>query len=365
MEYNDEIKGLKNFLALKKTTRPWHLPLVAGLCIGVPLLLGLYLDDIEAGKLASVGALVILYIQSDDLIDRLISLMICGFGFILSYSIGAIFSFGYFFPPLVLAVYTFGVHYSLFRLNLTRPPGNFFFTMVTCMAIATPKDVQTIASSVGNLALGVIIACTIGLIYSLLTLREKKNQENIGILRQNEYTNIIESIIFGATVGASLLVAKVLQMENPYWVPISCMAVMQRVSTFHVWERAIHRILGTVIGLGLTWLVLQFPLNIWQVCICIILLQTVVEFLVVRNYGLAAIFISMLTVFLAEPNIALTEHSGSLIRARLIDTMIGSAIGIIGGWMLYHEKIHFYTKKQLRKTKTIVKKIRAARKIKN
>lgn len=271
--------------------------------------------------------------------------MICGFGFILSYTVGSIFSFGYFLPPLMLAIYTFGIHYSLYQLNLTKPPGNFFFVMITAMAIATPKPVETMASGIGNLALGVIIACTIGLLYSLFTLRRKVGRENAVVFQQNKYTNITESIIFGATVGTSLLVAKVLQMENPYWVPISCMAVMQGISTSHVWERAMHRVLGTIIGLGLTWLVLLFPLNVWQVCFCIIALQTIVEFFVVRNYGLAAIFISMLTVFLAEPNIALTQHSSSLISARLIDTLIGSTIGVIGGWLLYHEKIHFYTKK--------------------
>lgn len=229
-------------------------------------------------------------------------------------------------------------------------------------AIATPKGIETIAASVGNLALGVIIACTIGLIYSLITLRGKDGQDNITIFQQHKYTNITESIIFGATIGISLLVAKLLQMENPYWVPISCMAVMQGISTSHVWERALHRVLGTIIGLGLIWFVLLLPLNIWQVCICIIILQIIVEFLVVRNYGLAAVFITMLTIFLAEPNIALTEHSNLLIKARLIDTLIGSTIGALGGWMLYHEKIHFYTKRQIRITKTIVRKMVAAKK---
>lgn len=113
-----------------------------------------------------------------------------------------------------------------------------------------------------------------------------------------------------------------------------------------------------MIGLGLAWLVLWFPLTIWQVCLFIILLQTIVEFFVVRNYGIAAVFITMLTIFLAEPNISLTAHSDSLIKARLLDTVIGSFIGGIGGWLLYHEKTHFYTKKQIVLTKTRMRRIR-------
>lgn len=148
-------------------------------------------------------------------------------------------------------------------------------------------------------------------------------------------------------------------MENPYWVPISCLAVMQGISTSHVWERVLHRVAGTVVGLGLTWLVLQIPLHVWQVCLCILILQIIVEFFVVRNYGLAAIFISMLTVFLAEPNITLTSHSNSLIEARLVDTLLGSFIGAIGGWVLYHEKFHFYTKKHLIQTRKLVRSFKA------
>jgi hypothetical protein len=40
----------------------------------------------------------------------------------------------------------------------------------------------------------------------------------------------------------------------------------------------------------------------------------------------------------------------------MIDIFIGSVIGIIGGWILYHEKVHFYTIKQLRKSKVLIKK---------
>lgn len=329
--------------------------------MGIPLFLGLYLDDMEAGKLASVGALVSLYTQSDNVVSRLAILMVCGFGFILSYAFGSVFSHGSFLPPIALALYTFSMHYALFRLNLSRPPGNFFFAMLACMAIATPKEIPAIATGVGNVALGVIIACLISLLYSLITLRGQANPQRMVVFRENQYTNITESMIFGATIGTSLLVAKLLDMENPYWVPISCMAVMQGISTYQVWERALQRVAGTVMGLGLTWLLLQLPLNVWQVCLCIIGLQTIVEFLVVRNYGLAAVFITTLTIFLAEPNIALTQESNMLIQARLADTLLGSTIGAIGGWLLYHEKIHFYTRKQLRLTKTIVKGIRSGK----
>ncbi|WP_262245511.1 FUSC family protein [Parapedobacter soli] len=359
---NDYVKSGSYFaqvFTFRRTNRAWHLPPVAGLCVGVPLLLGLLVDDIEAGKLASVGALVILYTQSNNLVNRMMILMACGFGFIFSFTVGIVFSFSYWLSPLVLGVYTFGLHYALFKLDLNRPPGNFFFTMIASMAISAPKDVAAIPTEIGHVSLGVMIACTIGLIYSLLTLKANERDETPALIHQNNYVNIVESIIFGVTVGASLLVAKLLQMENPYWIPISCMAVMQGISVKHVWTRAIQRVLGTIIGLILVWGVLQFPMTVLGVCICILALQIVVEFLVVRNYAIAAVFITMLTIFLAEPNIALTQQPGHLIQARLLDTVIGSVIGALGGWMLYHERIHFYTKKHIRRSKILLKRMKS------
>jgi hypothetical protein len=341
-----------------KTDRAWHLPVVAGFCVAIPLLLGMLYNDIGAGKLASIGALVILYIQSNRLVNRMMILMVCGFGFIFSFAIGVVFSFNIWLTPLILALYTFVVRYSLNRLELIRPPGNFFFVMVASIAISLPYHPQNIASNIGNFSIGVMIACMIAFFYSILVLRGASNKPDVMVLQRNEYVNMTESIIFSMVIGLALLAAILLKLENPYWVPISCMAVMQGVTAKHIWIRAAQRVLGTFIGLGLTWFILQMHITTLGICISILLLQTIVEFLVVRNYGIAVVFISMLTIFLAEPNMSLMGQPDHLITIRFFDILIGSIIGAIGGWMLYHERIHFFTKKQLLKTKVIMKKFR-------
>ncbi len=349
---------LKQLFAFRETKRAWHLPVVAGLCVGIPLLLGFKFDDMDAGRLASLGALVILYLQSDNLANRMMILTVCGFGFIFSYTIGAVVAHWFWLSPLILGVYTFAVHYGLFRLNLNKPPGNFFFIMTASMAIVQPQNIENITKNIGNVAFGVMIACLIGMVYSLITLKNPMKEERRSVVfYSNKYTNITESIIFGTTVGVSLLIANLFQMPKPYWVPISCMAVMQGISTSHVWARAIQRVGGTFIGLFLVWTILQFNITVLGICLCIMILQIIVEFLVVRNYALAVIFISMLTIFIAEPSNHLILNAGNLIEARLADTVVGSIIGALGGWMLYHERIHFYTKKQVRKSQILFRKM--------
>jgi hypothetical protein len=346
---------MDSFFKFNKTNRQWHLPIVAGLSVGIPMILGWYMDNIEAGKLGSLAGLSILYIQSDKLIERMILLMTCCFGLMLSFTVGLLFSFSPILAPIALGLFSFGVHYSLHKLQLTRPPGNFFFIMLASTAICSPFQPEHIAEKIGYVAMGTILTCGIGLIYSLLTLK-KSNQPESMIHRKSSYTNIVESIIFGLIMTLSLAVALSLDIEKPYWIPISCLAVMQGSSSKHVWLRATQRITGTLIGLGITWLIASGNPTPLIMVISITLLQVVVEFLVVRNYAIAVVFITILTIFLSESGKQLTQDTNQIFFARMIDIFIGSMIGMIGGWILFNAKLHDHTTQQLRKAKILMKK---------
>ncbi len=53
-------------------------------------------------------------------------------------------------------------------------------------------------------------------------------------------------------MSLSLLIGLLLKLDNPYWLPISCAAVIQGVTLQQVWRRTFQRILGTFVGLLLT-----------------------------------------------------------------------------------------------------------------
>jgi uncharacterized membrane protein YccC len=91
-----------------------------------------------------------------------------------------------------------------------------------------------------------------------------------------------------------------------------------------------------------------------MICVSIIILQVIIEFLVVRNYTVAAIFITVLTIFLAESGSDLSVSPTGLIATRFIDILIGSVIGALGGWILYNERVHWIATRQIRKTKIAI-----------
>src|SRR5690606_19574358 len=161
------------------------------------------------------------------------------------------------------------------------------------------------------------LTCGIGFIYSLLTLKPSDKVE-AEWPQKKAYINIVESLTFGLFVGLSLMVAFLLEFNNPYWIPISCLAVMQGQTTKHIWLRASQRVLGTLLGLGITWLIaFGNPIPLFMV-IGITILQIIVEYLVVRNYAVAVVFITILTIFLAESQGVLTHNTNKFFFARLI-----------------------------------------------
>jgi hypothetical protein len=342
---------LKQLFEFRETDRKWHLPVLAGICVGIPVLAGYFTDNLQDGKLVSMAALVILYIQSQSIARRMIVLMASSFGIMVSYAVGALFGFNPVVASIVLGLYAFTVHLVLYYLKMVRPPGNFFFIMIASVAISLPHNLETVPHKIGLIGIGTMISCLLGLVYSLVVLRKTNAADEVIKVTKNQYVNFLESLTFGFFVGVSLLIAHLMKLDTPYWVPTSCAAVMQGISATHIWQRSAQRVLGTFVGLVLTWFILLLTPSMLAICLSIILLQIIVEFLVVRNYGIAVVFITVLTIFLAETGTALTVNPSELIKVRFFDILTGSVIGAIGGWILFNERLQFLATRHIRKTR--------------
>lgn len=341
---------------LKQTERLWHIPLLASLCSGIPLLIGLYLQHLSYGILASISGLVILYLPSANIAQRMITMLACSFGFMISFAMGIIFSFNPVISAVVLALLTFGVQWTTTYFRM-KPPGSFFFVMIVSIASCMPFNVETIPHKVGLVGMGAMLACVLAFLYSLYIVKKYPSQSETIHIKTQKYHNTITSVITGFFVGFSLLIGSLLHLSNPYWLPISCLAVMQGVTLEHIWQRSFHRILGTLVGLGLAWLLLLQHLTPLTVCIIIFVLQFIIEMLVVRHYGLAVIFITPLTILLAEAGSAISANPNVLIPIRFFDIVLGSVIGAIAGWLIHHEQIKEKAGRQLRKARiTLIKK---------
>lgn len=344
---------IRELLRLKKSSRPPHIPVLAALSVGAPLIAGILTNHFRDGITASMAGLVILYMPVATLKQSMFRLLACSVGFVMSFFIGLLFSFNLLLFAFVLGIYTFFIHLIVRYFNV-KPPGNFFFIMLAAIAGCMPFKPELILYKTALIAAGTLITCAMAFVYTLIFTKEQITGN--GKPQKNKHVSVTEAFIYSIFISASLLLAYILEFKNPYWVPISCLAIMQGINVKHVWHRSLQRITGTFLGLGLAWVLLVLHLPVWAVCVAIICLQYIVEVLITRNYGYAVIFITTMTILLAEYGNPVAAHPNVLITIRFIDILTGSVIGAAGGWLLYHRALKWHIKKHIRKTKVYLKK---------
>lgn len=325
---------LQHLLRPRSSDRSWEMPLGAALASGLPLLLGVYLGHLDWGLLASMGGLVFLYCPNTPLHHRMVTLMACAFGLIASYALGLL---SHLLPGLLVPVLaSISILVTMVcRYYALGPPGSLFFVMAASIGACTPAPAALLPQQVGLLALGCLQAFLIAFFYSLYMVRRQAPAAVQALPPATFDFVIFEPVVIGLFVGLALALAQLLQLERPYWVPVSCMAVIQGSTLREVWTRQVHRITGTAGGLLLAWVLLAPALGPWGIVLLMTALSFIIEILVVRHYGLAVVFITPLTIFLAE-----AAHLGEgalapLLQARLVDTVLGSVTGLLGGLCLH------------------------------
>ncbi len=327
----EEIRSLTR---LAPTERRWPMPFAAALCSGLPLLVGAYFGHLNYGLISSLGGMVFLYLPETPMYHRMAVLLACAFALIASYTFGVI---SQLYPPAtILALTVTAILVTMIsRYYNLPPPGSFFFVMAASIGAHTPGGILDVPLKVGLLTMGCLLACLIAFFYSFFMLRRQPPRAIWPLVAPTFEFVVFDAFIIGCFVGIALALAHALQLDLPYWVPISCLAVLQGMSLRAVWTKQIHRITGTAIGLLLAWGLLLLPLTAWTIALVMIVLAFCIEMLVVRHYALASIFITPLTILLVEaPHLGQTLPT-TLIAARFWDTVLGCLVGLVGGICLH------------------------------
>lgn len=327
---------LEHLLAVKRSQRPWHVPIVSAMAISFPVFVGAYFDALSSGLKASLGAMVILNLPLvGKLPYRLVTLMAWGFAMSLCFAFGLI---AQQVPVLRLPVFIL-IAFSVVvfgRYYRQPPPAGLFVMMAGAIALFTPLALEDIMSATGLVMLGSGVALIIGLLYSLFLLATRPMTPTP--VYNYEPDTLTESIIVAAFVGLALLIALLLNMPNPYWAAVSCFLIIQGIHLRTMWVKQIHRLLGTLIGVGLASWMLSWGLSIWGVAIAILVMMVFIESLIDRHYGLAVVFITPLTIFIAEYGSGLPLTSAAyqeVTHTRLLDTLLGCVVGLSGGVVMH------------------------------
>lgn len=339
---------LLHMTTVHASDRPWQMPFAAALASGLPILVGAYFDRMDYGLISSLGGLVFLYLPSTPLHHRMVSLMACAFGMSASYALGVM---SHFLPALTVPVLVFTAILVTMVCRFYRlgPPGSLFFIMAASIGAFSQGEISEVPLRVELLTMGCLLACLIGFFYSLLILRRQPPKPVTPLPPATFDDVVFDPVVIGVFVGVSLALALVMQLEKPYWVPVSCLAVIQGMSLRAVWNRQVHRVVGTGIGLLVAWALLLLPLDKWSISMIMTMLAFVIETAVVRHYGFAVIFITPLTILLAEAATLGQGSTGPLIQARFFDTVLGCVVGLFGGICLHSPRFRDVVGRQVRR----------------
>jgi hypothetical protein len=325
----------RQFITVKNVRRPWLLPIASAAALGGPVLLGAYAQQLNAGLTASLGGLVFLYLPATAPWREGLRSLLTTCGAMLAFcAIGLAASTVTLLQVPALTLLTVLATLYCRRFSLGGPPGSLFLVIAASVAASSHAPLAQWLSRLGLIALGCLWGVAMAGVYSLLTPTAspaKDTQPPGGAVTGH----LRPAVSIGAVVGLSLLAAQLLSLNNPWWVPVSCLAVIQGGSLREIWSRQLHRMVGTAAGLLWVSTLFNIPLSEWQVAGWIVLLSFAIELTVTRHYATAVMFITPMTILLADAGQAHQTSLWSLAQSRLLDTMLGCLIGLLGGVWLH------------------------------
>jgi uncharacterized membrane protein YccC len=132
-------------------------------------------------------------------------------------------------------------------------------------------------------------------------------------------------------VGLAEVVGLLLPLERSYWITLT-VGIVLKPDFGSVFGRAVLRGIGTVIGVAIGAAVLGVGTHGWVLVALIAVFAGGVAVGKVRNYGILSAFVTPLIILQME--LANNGH-WSVVLARLVDTVIGSAIVLVFGYLLW------------------------------
>lgn len=330
---------LDHLLKVNRSKRPWHMPIIAALAISFPVFVGAYFDALPSGIKASLGAMIILNLPLVGTLPyRLVTVMAWGFAMAMSFALGLI---AQQLPWLKLPVFVlmaFGV-VLLGRYYRQPPPAGLFVMMAGAIALFMPTPLAQVPAAMGLVVLGSGASMLLAALYTLFLLMTRTVAP--APVYHYEADTIGDSAVVAGFVSLTLALAMFFDMPYPYWAAMSCFIIIQGMQLRTMWIKQLHRLLGTIAGMAVAGWMLSWGLSQWGVAASILAMMLLIESLVDRHYGLAVIFITPLTIFIAEYGSAsmVAPIAEEVMRARMLDTALGCVVGLGGGLAMHSMRL--------------------------
>ncbi|MFD7639933.1 FUSC family protein [Kitasatospora sp. NPDC059795] len=146
------------------------------------------------------------------------------------------------------------------------------------------------------------------------------------------------SVRYGLRVALCVAVAETavnaLTLSRSYWVPLT-VAFVLKPDLGSVFQRAVSRVLGTLLGIAATAALLGLTTNEWTLSVVVSLCVALLPYSTAAHYGLNTAVMTPVALILVQLG---GESGAAEFWPRILDTTLASAIVLVFGYLLWPER---------------------------
>lgn len=310
------------------------------LTVFLPLALLIVLGRLDLSPFAVFGAFGAVYSRSPIHLDRLL-MQIKGAGLMWLVVLAAWFAARYLVQGHVtgpgawwlVGVTTAAATASAISAGLLRlRPAGALFHIFAFASVASIPHVPDLGQAMFTTSATMVFSLIIGQLGRIVPSRRTPWQVTPAPAMTKVQRNAVweEGVAYLVSVGltgsAALLLSAALHTGHISWAMVAAVVPLVGHSTRHRTIRAVHRVLGTAIGLGLMSVIVALHPHPWVAIAIIAGCQFMAEMFIARNYFWAQVFVTPMA--LVGVSLA-SAPTWSFLYDRAIETLIGLAVGMV------------------------------------
>jgi Fusaric acid resistance protein-like len=322
-----------DFFSVRPHDRAHWVALRAALSMAIPVLIVWQLGHLDWLLYVAFGAFSSVYGRHQSYPDRL--RMQLGSGLTIAVAIAVGTAVSVIAPGSLLSVAAMAaasaIGFLLSRKEGWLPPGSLFFVFAAGATSSFAHRASDIPLSFGLACIAALFATALGQAGRFTAVgraAEKRPKPARVTWRALLSTPGVRWEVARYAIGPLVAgsAATLLGIGHPYWAAVSATVPLAGITLDAQFTRALHRLAGSLLGVGLAFLVLATNPNDVVMIVIIVALQAFAELFVMRNYGLTVIGLTPLALLLSH--LASPTPVTQLIGDRAIETCIGVVVAV-------------------------------------
>ena len=316
----------------------WESGIRAALATAIPLLVLYALGRLDLGVYASFGAFTALYGRREPYRLRAQTLTIAGACVLASIVGGALVQLAGASWWLIAAgfvpVVTAGV--LLTAVLQWIPPGAVFFSFAYLGCAMRPLAAEGLGDAALTAAASVALSWAIGMSGGLLRLVPAVRARRRPLVRRPERDAravaagtpwALIAVTLAASALAGLAAVWLSVATHHYWAVVTVAGIFSAAGAMFSFERISHRVVGTLLGIGLAAALYGGAPHPLYVIAVVVLCVGITELIIGQHYGFALTFVTPLAI--GAVNLGLTHTWETLFVDRARETLIGGAVCLL------------------------------------